>query len=340
MPRDPKPWKRPDRDAWYCWHEGKRHYLGATKEDAQREFHKLKAGLPTVKPGQAVTIGDLFDAFLDFQSRERSIATYVEHRRYLRSFSAHAGKSTEAESVRVYDVTTWLASVKSFGDGRRQYGPAGKRAAILSVQAAYNYGIEQGLIEKNPLYKIKKPAKTKNKRVLTAEEIARIHACVPAKDPFRDLLLAIEATGCRPQEIVEIEARHYQPKDGAWVLPKKEGGQNKRQADRWIFLDAVAVEITERLCKRWPTGPIFRNRRGRPWKSNAIRCRFRRIDEKIGLPGLRAYWFRHTFADRLHARGVDLETIRLLMGHSDLSMLSEVYLHADQRPEDLRRALS
>ncbi len=41
MPRDPKPWFRKDRDAWFVTINGRRYNLGPERDAAHDRFHEL-----------------------------------------------------------------------------------------------------------------------------------------------------------------------------------------------------------------------------------------------------------------------------------------------------------
>jgi hypothetical protein len=41
MPRDPKPWFRKDRDAWFVTINGRRFNLGSDRDAAHTRFHEL-----------------------------------------------------------------------------------------------------------------------------------------------------------------------------------------------------------------------------------------------------------------------------------------------------------
>jgi site-specific recombinase XerD len=53
----------------------------------------------------------------------------------------------------------------------------------------------------------------------------------------------------------------------------------------------------------------------------------------------RHYQLRHSFATAAILRGVDLQTIASLMGHSDLKMLNKVYQHIQRCDQHLRDGL-
>jgi site-specific recombinase XerD len=61
-----------------------------------------------------------------------------------------------------------------------------------------------------------------------------------------------------------------------------------------------------------------------------------RVLKRAGIKGLRFHDLRHTFATRLAVRGVDLVTIKELLGHSTLEMVLR-YSHPSQ--ENMRRAV-
>jgi hypothetical protein len=58
------------------------------------------------------------------------------------------------------------------------------------------------------------------------------------------------------------------------------------------------------IAKANPEGKLFRNTRGQPWTANAVRCRFRRLEDKVGRRWTQS-GFRHTWIARKLAAGVD-----------------------------------
>ncbi|MBY0455988.1 MAG: hypothetical protein K2V38_01475 [Gemmataceae bacterium] len=74
-------------------------------------------------------------------------------------------------------------------------------------------------------------------------------------------------SGCRPQEVKRIEARHVEVSRMRVVFPKEEA-KGKRRA-RVIHLTATAAEILSPLVRLRPEGPLFVNADGRPWTSQA-----------------------------------------------------------------------
>jgi integrase/recombinase XerD len=104
-------------------------------------------------------------------------------------------------------------------------------------------------------------------------------------------------------------------------------------------LNDTAWPITARLCQEDPIGPIFRSRlRGRPFTKAALVERFRKLRTHVDFHAS-PYTIRHTFATDAILQGVDLITIKELMGHEDLHMLEKIYQHVKKRGDHLRAGL-
>ena len=87
--------------------------------------------------------------------------------------------------------------------------------------------------------------------------------------------------------------------------------------------------------ERSPKGPLLCNTKDRPWKKDAIGCRFKRIRKKIGRPA-NLYAIRHSYATNGLISGMDSLTLSQLMGHRDVSTLARNYQHLSKNPEHLR----
>jgi len=61
-----------------------------------------------------------------------------------------------------------------------------------------------------------------------------------------------------------------------------------------IYLNEEALQIIGRLVKKHPKGKLFRNARFRPWTSDAVVCRFRKLKVKLGTRYC-AYHLRHSW---------------------------------------------
>ena len=80
---------------------------------------------------------------------------------------------------------------------------------------------------------------------------------------------------------------------------------------------------------------VFCNAYGRALDASALRRRYKRARDAVGLRPLRWHDLRHTFGSLLVAGGIDLVSVKDAMGHSQLTTTGR-YLHA--RPATERAA--
>lgn len=140
------------------------------------------------------------------------------------------------------------------------------------------------------------------------------------------VLLAIN-TGCRPEELLRLEWRDI---DLVHKNLTVRGVLSKNSRTRHIPLSSEAV----RVAKRWKASPgssrsglVFPGAKGQPM--DRMPRAITRIIAACKLDEFRPYDFRHTFASRLALAGVDLNTIRELMGHETIQM-TLIYAHLTQ----------
>jgi integrase len=161
-----------------------------------------------------------------------------------------------------------------------------------------------------------------------------------SRSDFQALLTFLRHTGCRPQEAVKAEIRHVDLQNRRIVFPASE---SKGKRMRVIYLDDIAFQLVGERADRLPHSRLFKTASGAAWDRNKIRCRFRRLKDKVG-GSFCAYHLRHTFATNALQK-LDVASTAALMGHSDGgTTLIKTYQHLAKLPEHMieaaRRATS
>jgi len=330
----PKPWFRSARNCWYVHLGGVCHKLGPDEAEANREFHRLLSLTPEQRapkaPVPAATgpaVADIFDRFLDWTSKHRAPRTYDWYLDHIQSFTNFLADPAEmpVADLKPFHIVEWADKHPTWGGNFR-------RGAIIAIQRPMNWAAKLGYIAASPIPYIEKPQPTRREQVVTVEEWEDIRDHYPKDDPFRDLLEFAWETGCRPQEVKAIEARHVQLAKHCVVFSAKEAKGKKRI--RVIYMTGRAEEIIRKLLKAHPKGLLFLNTKGRPWNYASMNCRFTTLKKHLGVKYC-GYVLRHGFATRKLEEGMDHITLAALLGHADATMLSKVYSHVGDRQDYL-----
>lgn len=353
MAHYPKPYFRKSRGCWYVQIDGRETTLGKEKDQAFTTYHGLMAArgnVPSpsspelesaateecsstpnaVTPLLAFPIGDLtvpqiLDEFLDWCESNRAPDTYRWHKDRINSFCNSIPADLKPKDMKPFHVQKW---VNNYGV---DLASGTKRNLIASVKCGMAWAEEQGYIPHSPIAKMRKPACGRKEQIVTPEHYEGL-LDLSRDQNFRDLLTVSWETGCRPQESLRVEGRHLDTPGNRWAFPVSEAKGKKKF--RVVYLTPFALEICQRLAKKHPTGPLFRNEDGRPWTPCAVNCRFSRAKAKIGIKFC-LYNFRHTWITRKLISGVDAVTVAVLVGQSDPSMIARTYAHLTQAPEYL-----
>ncbi len=149
----------------------------------------------------------------------------------------------------------------------------------------------------------------------------------------------MQETGCRPSEVARVTAAHVNLELGVWVFADHKTVK-KTGKPRIVYLTPAMVELTKRLMAEHPDGPLFRGPRGgKPFTRNGIRCRFKRLREKLPhLKGLIAYAYRHSFATDALVNGVGIAQVAELLGHTSTEMVMRHYSHIAGKVGHMREA--
>lgn len=320
------PWLREEDNSYYTTINRKNVKICAADEpweEVERQYHALLAN--EAERPSIWTVAALVDEFLEDCKRRKSERTYEWYRRYLKEFADTIGTRLRIDNLTPYTVTNWV-------EGRyRDCSANTKHAATRTIVRLCNWAVKARLIKSSPIVGIEKPTPQPRETHITPQEYqSLLEHCKPAG---RDVVQFLWNTGCRPQELRAIEARHI---DGPKVVLDRQESKGKR-AKRVIYLNEVALEIVNRLAAENPSGKLFRNGKGNPWTKDALICLFKRFRDKTGIKNLSPYTLRHSYATEMLKRDCDTTTLGLLMGTSP-AMIAKTYQHLMKDDDYMLRA--
>jgi integrase len=325
----------------------KSYYCDIVHPDRRREQRRLSDDANTAEglraeiiagirregvPTKHSTAHQIFNEFLDRSEANNSPKTYKGYRTYLRSLDKTLPKNLRIADFSVAHMDRWMTKCYP-----AKGNPNTRRAAVAAVKICFNWATNiLGVLDKNPLAKYPTPAAAPREVYLQPQQWAVVLDHYPPEDPFHDYLRVLICTGSRPQEVRIMAARHIDWKRQTASFAKGEV-PGKKSVARVIRLPTDVLAILRKRALRYPQGPLLRNEDDKPWSSNAVRCRFTRLQKKIPDFHPFAYLARHSFltlvAEQGKAKAGDLAQIG---GHKDATMVLKVYAnHFDHRQEHL-----
>jgi len=193
------------------------------------------------------------------------------------------------------------------------------------LRAMFNKAIEWELFSgKNPASGVKF-YKLDNKRLrfLEKEEIARLLG--NCQGHLKDIIEFAINTGMRKGEIFNLMWRDIDMNNGMIYLLKTKNGDQRQ-----IPINETVKNIFFRVRKNPDSPYVFNSFDGKPF--NDIKKSFYTALEKSGIKEFRFHDLRHTFASQLVMSGVDLNTVRELLGHKSMAMtLRYAHLSCDHK---------
>ncbi len=217
------------------------------------------------------------------------------------------------------DIDDWVAAHK---------GWKSNRAPIQAVRRAMTYCVKElKLLAANPIRGVHVDQVGHRATYFTPEVEEAIYKSAPADlaQVVRFGILAGTRPGC---EYARVEKRHVEIDEQGnmlWHFPAKEA--KVKSKDRFIHIPKSLKPIAEAAVEKYPTGKLFRNKRGRPWDYGEMKRRFRRLRTKLMAQGVPIqkddviYSARHTFAKRQlggywTGQPVSIEILAGLMGNT------------------------
>lgn len=269
------------------------------------------------------------EAFLEMLAAERgaarnTLAAYRADLDDLGTFAAVRGQrvaDADAALLRAY-----MASLASAGLAARTQ--ARRRAAIRQF---YRFLLSESMRTDDPTQLLDPPRLPRAlPKYLTEEEVDRLLAAAAVRAPPTGLLAraALEilyATGLRVSELLALPRRAL-ARDAAVLLVRGKGGR-----ERIVPLSDAAREAAATLIAAQPKGGpwLFPGRpRHRPMTRQGFGLLLKHVALGAGLDPARVspHVLRHSFASHLLARGADLRSVQLLLGHADIAT-TQIYTH-------------
>ena len=228
---------------------------------------------------------------------------------------------------RLSEITS--LSIENYKTMRREkVKPATVNRELACFKHMFNLAIGWDKAEDNPVKKVKLFKEVNQMmRILSAEEEEKLMKC--ASLSLKPVLVTALATGMRIGEILELTWDKVDLERGVITVDNTKNGKS-----RYIPINSRLSDVLRKIWESSKSKRVFMNRNGASYEST--RTAFETARRKAGIENLRMHDLRHTFASRLVMNGVDLATVKELLGHETIAMTLR-YSHPT--PEHKKKAV-
>lgn len=324
-----KLWRNP-RDGYYHIRQGQKRKALGTKDPqvaalAFKDFSNLSLNdrLASLEGMSRATISDFRDRYIRSRG-DRKKDTLRGDQYAFGKLIAFAGDKLLV-SVSREDVVGLLSSLSEAGKKRNTVNAVGRH-----LRAAFNEAIEWGILQTNPLRKVKlkralppaPPLVIDKKRSSLLLACSRLAAEKPRFATFRQVIEVLLATGMRRIELVRLK----------WEDVRTSTAVIRGKGDRYREIPLTLATIALLGKRGKDSGFVFPR-----WRDpNTITRMFKAVAKKARVKGVTPHTLRHTTESQLAMAGVDISARMKMLGHSTVEMAIH-YSHVTA--EQLRDAL-
>jgi integrase len=217
--------------------------------------------------------------------------------------------------------------------GKRQWADATINRHFAFLRHILTLAVQDGLLHRNPVSGVKFFPEARRTRFLSDAELNHLQEIMSADD-WKIVAFAVE-TGLRRGEQFQLRWDHVDLENGILTMPLPKGGRT-----RHVPLSELAKELIRSLDSFVNSPWVFPGLRkvGKPMDSRAfLRRAFEPALKRAGIQGACWHTLRHTAASRRIMNGVDLVSVKELLGHRDIQT---TYRYSHLSPEHLKDAIN
>lgn len=277
-----------------------------------------------------VTLSAARDAYLEHTKATRP-KTHKDKRGHLASFCTVLGAGKYIDALSPFDVQRFIRD-------RRERGaaPATVNRAITTLRHMLRYARSRGWVTSELVETLRSVERLREPRgrvrFLHDDEWARLSTALESTERLGAIVRVALLSGMRRSELLTLRRSQVDLARREIVLSKTKNGRERTVRVN----DALAAELDAALRRDRGNEHLFVSRLGEPYDPDAISRMFARACARADVTNLRFHDLRHDFATRLRRRGVALDALAKLLGHSSLEMVTR-YAHLGD--ETLRQAV-
>ncbi|MCC8371661.1 MAG: site-specific integrase [Rickettsia endosymbiont of Pseudomimeciton antennatum] len=268
------------------------------------EKGKLSNGLPDVLPTE-LTFKELFDKYINEYGRyniKRWQDRIVTMDRQGKHF--YPMKISTIQKVDIQQAFNNLANVGKYTANR----------FLEMLSSIFNKAIEWELLEKNPVFGIKKHKEQSRDRYITKEEMPRFFQALEKEKNqlIKDFILISLYSGVRKNNVLSMRWENISFANKIWYIPNTKNGEPHTM----VLVDEAKIlqARKEQINSEW----VFPSNTSSSGHLQEPKKAWKRICQKAGLKNLRLHDLRRTCGSWMAINGASQYIIGKALNHKDI----------------------
>lgn len=338
-------------------HTGKekfKYLSGKTESDVKRKIREYNKSATPTDTSRVSVENYIYNWLNTYKKNTIKDTSYDTLEKTVRNYIVPGLGSFHFSQLTSDDIQKFLQKLKEEG-----YSYSIVKKAYNCLNEVFKHASVRQDISMNPMLAVKmlseetfdkKEIRFFNERECMAiiEEARRTYSSGRPVYVYGDVFVLILNTGLRLGEVLGLEKEDWNKEDktlrvkrNLQFVSKRDDSGNAIQGrvrimnstktysgDRTIPLNESATAALERLCSQFPDKKqIVSTSKGTEASHQNIERTFTYLLDNIGIDRAGPHSLRHTFASILFSRGVDVKTVSELLGHANVQITMNTYIH-------------
>ena len=263
---------------------------------------------------------DFFKIYLNYCKTNVSNGHFLSIQKHLTNFWETMGHRHSLLEVSTTDIENFkLIFLKTTT-------PKTVNKVLKYIKAMFNRALDWNYLTVNPAQRVKflRVPKSDSSHCLTIKEIKELLEKCPSW--FYPIIYTFLATGMRRSELIHLRWCDIDMRSHLIHINNQDTFHTKSFLPRTIGLKQKLYETFQNIQSKDNEKFVFISSEGLPYTSSVLQKIWTKIRKELGI-NYRLHDFRHTFCSYLILRGVDIKTVQMLMGHSDVRTTMQIYSH-------------
>lgn len=305
------------------------HFLARIKKllhFLKRLFLRIKAYCQ-----RRLSTSNFFEIYLNYCQTNVSQGHFLSIQKHLVNFWGTVGHRPDLLEISTTDIENFKSHFLKVATAKTV------NKALKYVKAMFNRAIDWSYLTNNPAQVIKliKVPKSDLPYCLTLKEIKQLLQKCPSW--FHPIIYTFLTTGMRRSELIHLRWCDLDMHNRLIHIRNQEAFHTKSYLPRTVGMKQTLYEILQNIQSNgngkhqksnseFDGKYVFLSPDETPYSGSILQKIWMKVRQELGI-NYRLHDFRHTFCSYLILRGVDLKTVQVLMGHSDVRTTMQIYAH-------------